>query len=122
MTDAEKVAEYMAQLNHPLKAEMEALRRIIKQANPAIAERIKWNAPSYYTREDLLTFNHRMQDKVHLIFHNIAIVQIKSELLEGDYKDRRMTYFKDMEAVNTHQAELESILNEYVALVEKAAG
>ncbi len=46
-TDETLVAEYMQNLEHPLKAEIEALRQIIKAANPAISERIKWNAPSY---------------------------------------------------------------------------
>ncbi|MBK9014156.1 MAG: DUF1801 domain-containing protein [Saprospiraceae bacterium] len=89
-TDETLVAEYMQNLEHPLKAEIEALRQIIKAANPAISERIKWNAPSYYAKEDFLTFNHRMVDKVHLIFHHAKIAEIDSPILEGDYKDRRM--------------------------------
>ncbi|MCF0041883.1 DUF1801 domain-containing protein [Dyadobacter fanqingshengii] len=116
-SDEEQVAEYMEQLQHPLKAEIEAVRKIIKGANPAIKERIKWNAPSYYTSADLLTFNHRLQTKVHLIFHHIAIVQIASDLLEGDYKDRRMMYFADMADVEAKKEVLERILNEYVGLV-----
>lgn len=92
-TDAEIVAEYMQQLNHPLKIEIEVLRKIINNANPAKSERIKWNAPSYYAKEDFLTFNHCMTDKVHLIFHHAKITEINSPILEGDHKDRRMVYF-----------------------------
>ncbi|SKB72043.1 DUF1801 domain-containing protein [Dyadobacter psychrophilus] len=116
-SDAEQVASYMEQLQHPLKAEIEVVRNIIKNTNPAIKERIKWNAPSYYTSADLLTFNHRLQTKVHLIFHHIAIVQIASDLLEGDYKDRRMMYFTDMADVEAKKEVLEGILSEYVGLV-----
>ena len=83
----------MRKLNHSLKDEIEALRTIIKKANPKIAERIKWNAPSYYCKEDLVTFNPRATKHVHLVFHNAVIVKIKSDLLEGNYKDRRMVYF-----------------------------
>ncbi len=36
----------MAGLEHPLKAEIEALRDIILRAHPGITELIKWNAPS----------------------------------------------------------------------------
>ena len=104
--DATLVAEYMEQLEHPLKAEIEALREIIKSAHPDIRERIKWNAPSYYCGDDFLTFNHRMQDKVHLIFHHIAIASIESPLLEGVYKDRRMVYFPDMAFIQQEKAEL----------------
>ena len=117
-TDAEVVSEYMQQLTHPLKAEIEALREIIKNANPTISERIKWNAPSYYAKEDFLTFNHRMTDKVHLIFHHAKIAEINSPLLEGDYKDRRMVYFGNMEAINQNKLELQRIINELMAAIE----
>ncbi len=43
----ETVDEYMAALDHPFKAEVEALRAIIKGVNPNITEQVKWNAPSY---------------------------------------------------------------------------
>ena len=118
ITDAEKVAEYMRQLNHPLQAEMEAVRTIIKSANSKISERIKWAAPSYYFgKSDLITFNHRAQDRIHLVFHHPAIVLIPSELLEGAYKDRRMAYFYSMEDVEAKRGELTRIVN---ALVEMA--
>lgn len=113
-TDNEKVSEYMHLLEHPLKAEINAVRDIIKNAHPDIRERIKWNAPSYYTGTDLVTFNLRMTQKVHLVFHHAAIVSITSTLLEGDYKDRRMMHFQDMADVLTHKNELERIMKELV--------
>ena len=95
--DATAVWEYMNALNHPLKKEVEGVRKIIKMVNSDIGERIKWNAPSYYFRnQDLVTFNLRAKAHVHLVFHHPAIVKIKSSILEGDYRDRRMTYFKNM--------------------------
>lgn len=117
-SDSEKVAAYLTELEHPLKAEIEAVRTIILGANAKIKERIKWAAPSYYYGVDLLTFNPRMKNKVHLIFHDIAIVNVASPLLEGDYKDRRMMYFENMDDVQNKQQELERILNEYVEVAE----
>ena len=116
--DAAIVAEYMQQLKHPLKAEIEALREIIKAANPAISERIKWNAPSYYAPEDFLTFNHRMTDKVHLIFHHEKIAAIDSPILEGDFKGRRMAYFKDMAEINELKGELVRVINAVIESME----
>lgn len=118
-SEAEQVADYMSQLDHPLKTEIETLRQIIKNADSRISERIKWNAPSYYSGVDLLTFNPRMQNQVHLVFHHPEIVRINSPLLEGDYKDRRMIYFQNMEAIHLNREELEKILREYVDLAEK---
>ncbi len=61
-----------------MKAEIEAVRTIIKNADSKMLERIKWNAPSYYYKEDLVTFNPRATKHVHLVFHHAAIVKIKS--------------------------------------------
>ena len=112
MTDTEQVTAYMQVLEHPLKAEIEALRSIIKETDVRISERIKWKAPSYYCKEDFLTFNHRMQDKVHLIFHNDAIPKVSSAILEGDYKDRRMVYFKDMNEILAKKSAFQRIIAE----------
>lgn len=117
MTDSEQVIKYMEALEHPLKAEIDALRVIIKETDTRILERIKWKAPSYYCREDFLTFNHRMQDKVHLIFHNDAIPKVNSLILEGEYKDRRMVYFKDMTDILAKKAELQRIITELLDLI-----
>jgi hypothetical protein len=118
LTDADKVQEYMNGLKHPLKAEMEAVRLIIKNADKKISERIKWNAPSYYYKEDMVTFNGWATKNVHLVFHHPAIVKIKSDLLEGDYKDRRMMYFTDMADVKKKAKQLEKIVKELVKLQE----
>ncbi len=118
LTDAEQVDAFILALEHPLKDVVELLRTEIKNANPALKERIKWNAPSYFTTVDLLTFNLKSNNTILLILHNIACTKIKSELLEGDYVDRRIIYFKDAEEVATVKKELGRIINEYVQLVE----
>ena len=116
-TDEEQVNDWMSKLEHPLKAEIDAVRKIIKDSNKEIHERIKWNAPSYYSTADIVTFNHRAKEHVHLIFHHPTIVKIKSVLLEGDYKDRRMLYLPDMKAVKANKKELQRIINESVQLI-----
>jgi uncharacterized protein YdhG (YjbR/CyaY superfamily) len=114
-TEAEKVANYMEKLEHPLKAEIEAVRTILKSTNANLEERIKWNAPSYHLNEvDLVTFNVRMANKVHLVFHHIAIVGIKSDLLEGDYIDRMMMYFENMADLESKKEELVRVIEEIV--------
>jgi len=114
-----EVAAYMNKLKHPLKDEIEAVRKIIKGADKKIMERIKWNAPSYYTSADMVTFHVRSQQHVHLVFHHPAIVKIKSSLLQGDYKDRRMVYFQNMKEVKANKKELERIIKELVKATSK---
>ena len=113
-TDAEKVDEYMNSISHAFKKEMEEVRNIIKNTDKRIGERIKWKAPSYYYKEDLVTFNGWATKNVHLVFHHPYIVKIKSGLLEGDYKDRRMAYFTDMADIQSKKKELERIMKELV--------
>jgi uncharacterized protein YdhG (YjbR/CyaY superfamily) len=117
-TEAEKVVNYMTKLEHPLKAEIEVVRTMLKSTNPDLQERIKWNAPSYHLNEvDLVTFNHRMTNKVHLVFHHIAIVAVKSDLLEGDFTDRRMLYFENMADIEAKKGEFDRIMKEYYEIL-----
>lgn len=117
----ETVDEFLLRLEHPLKAEIEAVRTIILNANAKLNERIKWNAPSFYYLEDLVTFHLRPQDQFILVFHHPAIVEIESDLLVGDYKDRRLMYFGSVAEVKTAKEELQHILNQLIARVETRA-
>jgi len=118
LSDAEQVDAFMQALVHPLKDVVALLRTEIKNANTSLKEHIKWNAPSYFTHLDLITFNLKSNNTILLILHNIACTKINSELLEGDYTDRRIIYFKDTEEVATAKNELVRIINEYVKLTE----
>ncbi|MFT3891176.1 MAG: DUF1801 domain-containing protein [Anaerolineales bacterium] len=116
----DKVDEFMATLDHPLKAEVQRLRDIIKGANKGITEEIKWKAPSFsYKGEYLVTFNLRDMSRVHLVFHNPLLPQVKSKLLEGDYVDRRMAYFADMRDVEAKKPALQKVLKDLIKLIGK---
>lgn len=111
------VDEFLRGLSHPLKAEVEAVRSIFKSVDKNIHEEIKWKAPSFnYNGEYLVTFNLRDVKRIHLVFHNPMIPKVKSELLEGDYKDRRMLYLADMKDVKAKKPELEKILKQLIKL------
>jgi hypothetical protein len=122
-SDEEQVINYMMSLKHPLKAEMEEIRKIIKGADKRIGERIKWNAPSYYYIQDMITFGPARPgspngDKLLLVFHHPSIVKIKSALLQGDYKDRRLAYFESMREIKSNKKELVRIITELVRGIE----
>lgn len=117
ISGTEAVDEFMSKLEHPLKDEIQAVRQIILSADKHIQERVKWNAPSFYCVEDMVTIHVKATKHVHVIFHHAAIVNITSPLLEGDYKDRRMMYLNDMQAINTHKNELLRITKELVGYI-----
>ena len=112
-----KVDEFMDGLDHPLKAEVQTVRDIIKNVNKEIAEEIKWKAPSFrYNGEYLVTFNLWEKEHVHLVFHNPEISKVKSKLLEGDYDDRRMAHFSDKDDIKAKRAALEKVLKDLIKL------
>ena len=117
----ETVDQFMARLDHPLKAEVQALRDIIKGVSPNITEQIKWNAPSFSTTNYIVTFNLPDAQHVRLVFHNPAIASIQSDLLQGDYVDRRLAYFARMDDVLAKQAELQSVVRQLVTLMDSQA-
>ena len=118
-SDEEQVYAYMTLLGATIKDEINSVRKIIKRAAPALNERIKWNAPSYhYMQQDLLTFGPQKNGKTMLVFHHPAIVKIKSGILEGNYKDRRLMHFNGKADVIKKKKELEKIIKELVELVE----
>lgn len=68
-TDA-AVAAYMLALNHPLKRDLEAVRRIILGVSPNIREGIKWKVPSFRTsKEYFATLHPRSTESVQVILH-----------------------------------------------------
>ena len=110
----------MEKLDHPLKAEVQVVRDIIKHVNPLIAEEIKWSAPSFsYQGNYLVTFNLWERKKIHLVFHNPEIAKVKNKILEGNYKDRRMAYFVDMQDISVKKPSLEKVLRDLIKLQGK---
>ena len=120
LTEEEQVNEWMKKLDPAMRPAVNTVRKIIKTAGPELNERIKWNAPSYYYKEDIVTFGPaRSKDKVILVFHHPSIVKIKSELLEGDYKDRRLVYINSEKEIRDAKKELQRIIKESVKMLDK---
>jgi len=112
------VDAYMRDVDHPFKAEMQAVRGILLGASPKVAERIKWNAPSFYYKEDLAAFNPRATEYAHLIllFPGGSGLPAKSPLLEGKQKDRREAKFFSLADVESKRPALEKLVRNWVAL------
>ena len=119
-TEAEQVNDWIDKLDASFKPSVNAVRKIIKTAAAKLTERIKWNAPSYYYKEDIVTFGPtKAKDKIILVFHHPNIVKIRSELLQGTYKDRRLVYLNSKKEIKDAQKELERIIKESVAMIDK---
>lgn len=121
-SEAEQVTTYMDNLNHPLKADFESIRKIIKASNSKLQERIKWNAPSYYYVQDIVTFGPPMRslNKILLVFHHPSVVKIQSDLLEGNYPDRRLMYLNNSVEIESNKTELARILNTIITEIDQS--
>jgi hypothetical protein len=119
MKNTAQVNAFLEKLDHPFKPEVQAVRDIIKRVNPNITEQIKWNAPTFSFKDEyLVTFNLHAKNRVHLVFHNRQIASVNSYILEGNYPDRRMAYFSDMNDVIAKSQALESVVKELLALID----
>jgi hypothetical protein len=115
------VDEFLAELNHPFKAEVQAVRAIIRGVHQDITEEVKWNAPSFSYNGYLATFNLWERKRVHLVFHNGAILDPQPGIFEGTYPDRRMVYFADMADVQAKQPALVAAVKQWVRLMDEQA-
>ncbi len=112
------VDAYLREIDHPFKAEIQAVREIILGASGKVAERIKWNAPSFFYKEDLGAFHMRASEYAHLIllFPGGEGMLGDGKLLEGQHKDRREVKFHSLDDVKAKKRALEKLVKNWVAL------
>ena len=126
------VADFLRELDHPLRRTLASVRSLILEASPTIAEGIKWKAPSFHPRgttEYFATVNiHRKKgtpDCVLLVLHQGAkvkaasapapVIRDPSGLLEWLGKERAVVRFQGPRDVTTTKAALQDIIRQWVA-------
>lgn len=116
--DSAYVNAFMSQFEHPFKAEIETIRDIILKTDSRITEGIKWNAPNFYYKGDMVVFTPHVKEHVLMVFPNGIVIGNDSGLLEGSYPDRRMARFYSMEDVKAKQAALETVIRQWIAVMD----
>lgn len=121
------VDQFMQALDHPLKPEIEQLRQIMLNADPQICEEIKWNAPSFRTKEHFATFQLRAKQGVQIILHFGAKVRETAQtgvtiddpesLLAWLAKDRAAVTFKNMDEINARRHLFTALIQQWIAHV-----
>ncbi len=123
LTGEQEVALFIEKMDHPLKDEIIALRKIILASNPEITEHIKWNAPSFcVNEEDRFTFKLNTTDAVNIVFHRGAkakampserLIEDPDGLLKWVTNDRAVATFSNMTDIQNKELALFAILNEW---------
>ncbi len=124
-TDPE-VAQFIQTLDHPWKADVEALRQLILKVSPTIREGIKWKSPSFRTTEYFATMNLRNVGLM-LILHTGAKINQNSVqgmaiedaagLLKWLGRDRASVTFAGGKDLKSKQAALIKLLAEWIRYV-----
>ena len=122
-TDAAVIA-YLRDLEHPLKKEIGAVRRIVLGVRPTIREGIKWNVPSFRTEDEwFATFNVRARESVQLILHLGAKVRSDRKafkladpqgLLKWLGQDRALVTLGAGRDIPAHRAAFEAIVRAWI--------
>lgn len=118
----------MASLQHPHKPLIEAIRGSILRVDPAIAEGLKWNAPSFRTVEYFATINLREKNGVGVILHLGArardlgpggiVIDDPTNLLKWLATDRAMIVCADLQDFRAKQAAFEAVVSRWLVHVQ----
>jgi Domain of unknown function (DU1801) len=118
------VSAFLRELDHPLKRDIEAVRQIVLGVSSGIGEGIKWNGPSFRTKEFFATVFLRSRDRVQLIFHKGARVKDGSTkgmeipdpqgLIQWLAKERCIVTVGSGKEVKDRRAALEAIVREWI--------
>lgn len=121
---AAEVDAFLAGLKHPLKPVLQVLRPLILGVSKEISEGIKWNSPSFRTREWFATCNARGRDKVLLILHLGAKPRPETKtgievadpagILKWLGKDRAMVAFESVEDLRAKSKALKVVIREWI--------
>ena len=123
--DSAAVEAFLAGLAPTCRSEVEALRRIILGADPAIGEGIKWKVLSFRTTDYFATLHLRTKVGLGLILHlgakvrDIPAVPVEDPegLLTWLARDRALITFADLEEIQARRAALETLIRQWIRAI-----
>lgn len=121
-----EVTNFLDELKHPFRKEIEQLRKYILSAIPELTENIKWNGPNYcFNNADRITIKIQPPTKqVQLIFHRGSskqsqpkdkLISNNSKLLVWKENDRAIVTFKSLQDIENGSSELTEIVSEWIS-------
>lgn len=120
------VDDLMALLDHPLKADAEAVRKAIRAIDKSIADGVKWNSLSFRTTEWFATWNWRAKDQMQLVLHlgakngkavESGAIPDPKGLLQWKGQDRALASLGSGAALKTRLPALKAILRAWIRYV-----
>jgi hypothetical protein len=106
---------------------VDAIRSLIKDAEPGLTENVKWNAPNYvWKEEDRITFRLHKPGVIQLILHMGAtrkedkqgkpVMGDPEGLIEWASDIRGSISFSSLDDVNQHREAVSALIRNWLAL------
>ncbi|MCF0040363.1 DUF1801 domain-containing protein [Dyadobacter fanqingshengii] len=115
---SKKVDDFLSGLTHPLKEEMQTIRKIIMEVDTAITEEVKWGGPSFYYKGDIATFSPRIKDQAVLVFHRGEMLSGRTAL-EPAPKGKAYAKFSNMAEIEAKSEDLRAVIKEWIQLMDE---
>ncbi|AKF86322.1 hypothetical protein MFUL124B02_24690 [Myxococcus fulvus 124B02] len=120
-----EVTALLEERAHPLRKDIDQVRKIILGIDPSISEAVKWNTASFRTTEFFAAVHLRSEDHVQLVFHTGAKVKQSAQHgVEFDDPDGLCRWLaKDrclvtLAAVTRQRKALESLVRQWIRQLE----
>jgi hypothetical protein len=115
MTKSKDVEAWFARYENPMKDVVLRLREIILEADPRIAECIKWQAPTFVFEGNLASFFPKSKQHASLMFHLGARIPGTFPRLEGTGDTSRVMKIASVAEANAARRELQQIVRAWCA-------
>jgi hypothetical protein len=129
--DSEKVTEHINSLETPHREIIESLRQVFLNADPEIAEQVKWNSPSFYYSGEMKEFNAKEykrdlavinlhRGKILIVFPTGNKIDPQIGLKGKDYPDgRKIVEIGNPEDVQKNTGALTEGIKNWLEQIEK---
>ena len=117
------VEDYLAALDPPVRADVDALRAVVLSAHPGLTEEIKWNAPSFaHDGQDRVTLGLDNKGGYRVVLHRGAKLLDSAgfyfddgaKLAEWPAPDRGVIALRDRAAIDARAAALTSLIGRWI--------
>ena len=110
MNENPDVSAWLAELEHPLKDVILAVRGVFLEADERITETIKWKSPTFMYQGNLASIDPKARKHVAVLFHRGAEIPGDHPLLQGGGALARYARFADLASVDDGRDQLTAVV------------
>lgn len=122
------VDELLANLGHPLQADIAELRQLIRTAAEGVGEAVKWNSPSFHRGEYFATLRLNGKVPIQLILHlgarkaaaPVGAIDDPAGLLDWLGPDRACVSFTERGEVRRRADAIRAIVGQWIRYLPAA--